>query len=229
MQPGGRLMLKIVLMMVFWSAVMAALVMVPARSLAYPGAWVFVATFFVEGLAITLWMAKHSPSLLRERMSPPIQKDQKPWDRIFLVLLIVGFLAWMAFMGWDAARTGFDAVPLWLQALGGVLNAAYMAGVWWTFRENAFAAPVVKIQAGQTVIDTGPYAHVRHPMYASALLFFLGLPLLLGSWLGLVGSAVLILAIACRAVGEEAALREGLAGYDAYAARVRYRLIPGIW
>jgi protein-S-isoprenylcysteine O-methyltransferase Ste14 len=79
------------------------------------------------------------------------------------------------------------------------------------------------------VIDTGPYAYVRHPMYASATLFFLSLPLLLGSWWGLVGSVLLTLAIAWRSIGEEAALREGLQGYDAYAARVRYRLIPLVW
>lgn len=222
-------MLKIVLKIAFWSAVMGAVIMGPARTLRYPGAWGFVALFFVGGLLITLWMAKHSPSLMRERMSSPVQRTQKSWDKVFLVVLMVGFTGWMAFMGWDAARAGFHAVPAWLQVVGGVLMAVYMTGVWRTFRENAFAAPVVKIQEGQKVIDTGPYAIVRHPMYASALLFFLGLPLLLGSWWGLIGSAVLTLAIALRAVGEEAALREGLAGYDAYAARVRYRFVPLIW
>jgi protein-S-isoprenylcysteine O-methyltransferase Ste14 len=222
-------MLKIVLQITFWSAVMGALAMGPARRLDYPGAWGFVALFFIGGLAITLWMAKYSPSLLRERMSSPVQREQKPWDRVFLVAMMLGFLGWIAFMGWDAARSGLHAVPAWLQVTGGLLTALYMAGVWWTFSANAFAAPVVKLQQGQKVIDTGPYAHVRHPMYASALLFFLGLPLLLGSWLGLIGSAVLTLAIALRAVGEEAALREGLPGYDAYAARVRYRFVPLIW
>lgn len=99
-------------------------------------------------------------------------------------------------MGFDAARTGFTAIPIWLQVLGVVAILVNAAGTWWTFRENSFAAPVVKIQKDQRVIDTGPYAMVRHPMYASALLLFIGIPLLLGSRLGLVFSAVFILAIA---------------------------------
>jgi protein-S-isoprenylcysteine O-methyltransferase Ste14 len=88
---------------------------------------------------------------------------------------------------------------------------------------------VVKIQEGQRVIDTGPYAIVRHPMYTSGLMFFIGLPLLLGSWIGLAFSALFILGIAWRAVREERVLRAELSGYDDYAARVRYRFIPFVW
>jgi protein-S-isoprenylcysteine O-methyltransferase Ste14 len=107
--------------------------------------------------------------------------------------------------------------------------AVNMLGTWWTFRENAFAAPVVKIQKDQKVIDTGPYAIIRHPMYASALFFLIGMPLLLGSWLGLAFSVVFILGVAWRAMHEERALSAELSGYQDYAARVRYRLIPYVW
>ena len=208
---------------------MAALILWPAGTPAYPGAWAFIALFALGGLAITFWLSKHSPNLLRERMASPVQRDQKPWDRVFLVLFILAFCGWIAFMGWDAARTGFTAMPPWLQALGGLGMTMYMLGTWWTFRENAFAAPVVKIQEGQRVIDTGPYAIVRHPMYASVLLFFIGLPLLLGSWFGLVFSALFILGIAWRAVQEERVLRAELSGYEDYIARVRSRLLPFVW
>ena len=219
-----------VLIQVFlWTVFMGALVLWPAGTLAYPGGWVFIALFAIGGVAITVWLKKHNPRLLRERMSSPVQREQKPWDRVFIAILIPGFLGWLAFMGWDAGRTHFSAVPSWLQALGGLGMIMYMAGTWWTFRENTFAAPVVKIQRDQKVIDTGPYAIVRHPMYASALLFFAGLPLLLGSLWGLGVSALLVLAIAGRTVREEQALREGLTGYDAYAARVRYRFVPFVW
>ena len=142
---------------------------------------------------------------------------------------ILGFCAWMAFMGWDAARTGFTAVPVWLQVLGALFIVANGAGTVWTFRENAFAAPVVKIQEGQKAIDTGPYAFVRHPMYTSTIFLLIGLPLLLGSWTGLALSLVFILGVAWRAVHEEGALRDELQGYSDYAARVRYRLIPHLW
>jgi protein-S-isoprenylcysteine O-methyltransferase Ste14 len=207
----------------------AALILWPAGTLAYPGAWVFIGLFAAGGLAMILWLSKHSPSLLRERMASPVQRAQKPWDRVFLVLFMPGFVGWLALMGWDAARTGFAAVPLWLQALGGLAIAINMLGTWWTFRENAYAAPVVKIQEGQKAIDTGPYAIVRHPMYTSALFLFIGVPLLLGSWLGLAVSALFILAIAWRAVHEERVLRAELSGYESYAARVRYRFIPFVW
>jgi protein-S-isoprenylcysteine O-methyltransferase Ste14 len=212
-----------------WTVFLAALILWPAGTLAYPGAWAYMALFTIGGVAMVLWLSKHSPSLLRERMASPFQRAQKPWDRVFLVLFILAFLGWMAFMGWDAARTGFRAVPLWLQVLGGIGVAVNMLGTWRTFRANVFAAPVVKIQEGQRVIDTGPYAIVRHPMYTSALFLFIGTPLLLGSWLGLAGAAILILALAWRAVGEEGVLRTELRGYDDYAARVRYRFVPFVW
>ncbi len=212
-----------------WTVLMAVLVFYPAGTLAYPGGWGFVVLFAAGGVATVLWLSKHSPSLLRERMASPIQRAQKPWDRVFLMLFMLAFFAWMAFMAWDAARLGFAAVPPLVQVAGGLLIVIEMLGVWWTFRENAFAAPVVKIQEGQRVIDSGPYAIVRHPMYASALLLFIGIPLLLGSWLGLALSAILILGIAWRAVREERMLRAELRGYEDYAARVRYRIIPFVW
>jgi protein-S-isoprenylcysteine O-methyltransferase Ste14 len=212
-----------------WTAFIGGLILWPAGTLAFPGAWAFIGLLGASGTAMILWLSKHSPSLLRERMASPVQRTQKPWDRVFLMLFMLGFLGWMAFMGWDAARTGFNAVPLWLQVLGGFGIAINILGTWRTFRANAFAAPVVKIQEGQRVIDTGPYTIVRHPMYASALFLFIGIPLLLGSWLGLALSAILILAIAWRAVREERVLRAELSGYEDYAARVRYRFIPFVW
>jgi protein-S-isoprenylcysteine O-methyltransferase Ste14 len=222
-------MLVIQLTVLAWTLLLAVLILWPAGTLAFPGAWIFVAVFGVSAVVTTFWLSKHSPSLLRERMALPLQRDQKPWDRVFLVVLMLGFAVWLPLMGWDAARTGFTAVPPWLQAVGAIAVVLNMVGVWWTFRENAFAAPVVKIQEGQRVIETGPYAVVRHPMYASGLLFFIGVPLLLGSWLGLVLAALFIFGIAWRAVQEEKTLRTELPGYADYAARVRYRFIPGVW
>jgi protein-S-isoprenylcysteine O-methyltransferase Ste14 len=101
----------------------------------------------------------------------------------------------------------------------------------WTFAANSFAAPQIRLQAerGQRVIDTGPYAFVRHPMYAGGAVYLLGMALLLGSWWGLLGAALLIVTFGLRAVGEEKMLRAGLAGYEDYARRVPYRFLPGVW
>jgi protein-S-isoprenylcysteine O-methyltransferase Ste14 len=211
------------------TVIVGALVLVPARTLAYPGAWAFLAIFTAGGVGVTVWMARYSPSLLRERMSSPMQREQKAWDKVFLTVLIAGFGAWLALMGWDAARSAFAAVPPWLQAAGAFGVAFYMLGAWVTFRENAFAAAVVKVQESHRVIDTGPYSVVRHPMYASALFFFAGIALLLGSWLGLALAILFMLGIAWRAVREEGVLMAELPGYADYAKRVRYRFVPFVW
>jgi protein-S-isoprenylcysteine O-methyltransferase Ste14 len=225
----SRLHLRAILVSVLWFVFIGALVFWPAGTIAFAGGWAFIILLVGSGLAITSWLAKYSPGLLRERMGAPVQRDQKSWDRIWSPLFVLGFCVWIAIMSRDAARTGFTAVPIWGQVLGGLGVVACMLGSWWTLRVNAFAAPVVKVQEGQKVIDTGPYSVVRHPMYASALPLFVGLPLLLGSRLGLALSVVFVVAIAWRAVQEEGVLRRELPGYDEYARRVRYRMIPGIW
>lgn len=217
------------LQLVAWTAFLAVIILWPARTLAFPAGWLLIALFGFGGLAMILWLNRASPSLLRERMSPPLQRAQKPWDRVWLLLFVIGFYAWLAFMSHDAARTGFNAMPVWLQLLGLLAIAANGAGTWWTFRENSFAAPVVKIQENQRVIDTGPYSIVRHPMYASALFLFLGIPLLLGSWMGLALSLLFVAGLAWRTLHEERTLRAELPGYGAHADRVRYRFVPRVW
>jgi protein-S-isoprenylcysteine O-methyltransferase Ste14 len=114
---------------------------------------------------------------------------------------------------------------------GFVMYLLSMAFIMWVFRENSFAAPVVRVQAerGHHVISTGPYAIVRHPMYGSIMLFFFGVPLLLGSWWGLLIAPLFVVLFAVRTGIEERALAADLPDYADYAARVRYRLLPGLW
>jgi protein-S-isoprenylcysteine O-methyltransferase Ste14 len=99
------------------------------------------------------------------------------------------------------------------------------------FNENSFAAAVVRVQAerGHRVVSSGPYALVRHPMYSAAVLFMIGVPLLLGSWWGTAMSPIFVVLFAIRTRIEESTLAAGLPGYADYAARVRYRLVPGLW
>lgn len=212
-----------------WMVFMAALLFWPAGTFAYPGAWALLVIFAIGSGTFIVWLSQYSPELLKKRMGSPLQPGQARWDKIFISLIIVTFCAWLVFMAWDAARTGFTAVPPWLQGVGALCIILEFAGCAWTFNANAFAAPVVNIQEGQKIIDTGPYALVRHPMYTSALLFFLGVPLLLGSWHGLWISILLSLALAWRSVHEEDTLRHQFADYDTYSRRVKYRLVPGVW
>lgn len=209
--------------------VMGATLFASAGSLSWPGAWIFLAEMGVSSVWLGLWLARHDRALMAERLGSPVAKGQSPWDRVFMVGAMASFIAWMAFMGWRW-RAGHGAdVPAWLQVVGFALIAGCMGVSFLTFRANSFAAPVVKLQSDQTVATGGPYRYVRHPMYAGALLYFLGVPLLLGEWRGLVLTPFLIVGLAARAVGEERVLRAGLAGYAAYASRVRYRFVPLVW
>jgi protein-S-isoprenylcysteine O-methyltransferase Ste14 len=137
----------------------------------------------------------------------------------------------MGFMAADAARWRWSAMPFFVQLTGcGLLLAAFLL-MYWTMRTNSFAAPVVKIQKerGQTVITTGPYAIVRHPLYFGVLFYTAGTSLVLGSWWGLATVPIIAVLFGIRIGVEEKTLRAGLEGYDDYARRTRWRLIPFVW
>jgi protein-S-isoprenylcysteine O-methyltransferase Ste14 len=148
-----------------------------------------------------------------------------------MLVMIVIWHGWIVLMALDVKRWRLSEAPDWVMYVGAVLIPLGFLAVLRTFRENSFAAPVIKIQKerGQKVIDSGPYALVRHPMYAGALLYLLGTPLVLGSWIGLAALPVIVVLLIARIFIEESTLRRGLPGYSEYMSRVRYRLVPGIW
>jgi protein-S-isoprenylcysteine O-methyltransferase Ste14 len=214
-----------------WYGVIGLMLFLAAGTVDWPAAWIFLAVMIVLSLVGGLWLVRHDPALVQQRLAPPIQRDQPTADKILLTVIILVIFGALVLMALDAVRFGRSSVPTWVQAIGGL---TLLLSVWISFRtlcENSFAAPVVKIQKdrGQTVITTGPYRHVRHPMYAGGLLFLVGTSLLLGSWWGLAAVPVLAVLLGIRIRIEEKALRAGLEGYDDYAQRVRYRLVPLIW
>jgi protein-S-isoprenylcysteine O-methyltransferase Ste14 len=216
---------------VLWLAGVGALLFVSAGTVRWPGAWVFLVEFGGGNLAIELWMARHDPELLAERRSSLVQHGQPSWDKVYTTTIALLWFAWFPLMALDAVRFQASHVPSWLQVIGGIILAASLFILYLTYRENSYAVPIVKIQKErrQKVVTTGPYRYVRHPMYASGILCYLGIPLLLGSWYGLAMAAVMVVLLAIRAVREERLLQPELDGYSDYAARVRYRLIPLIW
>jgi protein-S-isoprenylcysteine O-methyltransferase Ste14 len=222
---------RLIIQTVLWIAGMAALLFIPAGTVNWPGGWVFLAEMAGGGISIGLWLAKYDPGLLAERLSPVIQRNQPASDKLLIAAIIPLWCTWMVLMPLDSMRYRFSHVPVWLQGIGALGPTASLYIAYSAFRENSFAAPVVRIQKerGQNVVTAGPYRYVRHPLYAGAILFFLGTPLLLGSWYGLAMTPILIVWLAVRVVIEERTLREELEGYDEYMAKVRYRLIPGIW
>jgi protein-S-isoprenylcysteine O-methyltransferase Ste14 len=207
-----------------------SLLFASAGTLDWLAAWVFLVTSAIVGPAAGLWLARVDPALLEERLRPPVQKDQPAADKKFVFVFGVTALIWFVAVGLDR-RLHLSNVPLALQAVGLAMYLVSTAFVMWVFRENSFAAPVVKVQSARDhhVVSTGPYAFVRHPMYSGITLFFLGVPLLLGSWWGAAIALLFVVLFAIRTRIEERALIDGLPGYADYAARVRYRLVPGIW
>ena len=202
----------------------------PAGTLVWHAGWVFLALFFSFYLAITIWLYRHNPGLLQERMRLRTS-DQLAWDKVLFPLLMIIPFAWLMFMSFDAVRFHWSPLPVWLEFVGVVVLLCSFYLLFLTFRENAYLSPVVRIQEerGHMVVSTGPYHYVRHPMYAAMLVFVVGTSLLLGSGYGILLALLFMVLLARRAVLEERTLREELHGYAAYMTQVKYRLIPYVW
>jgi protein-S-isoprenylcysteine O-methyltransferase Ste14 len=221
---------KLLLQNSVFVVLMGALLFASAGTLHWPGAWVYLATSAVLGPACGLWLARTDPGLLAERLRLTARDEQPAADKKFMLVFVAAAFVWFVVMGLDQRMHG-SYVPPVLQALGLAMYLLSTGFIMWVFHENSFAAPVVKVQAERHhhVISTGPYAWVRHPMYGSIMLFFVGVPLLLGSWWGVAMAPLFFVLFAIRSRIEERALIAGLPGYADYAARVRYRLLPGLW
>jgi protein-S-isoprenylcysteine O-methyltransferase Ste14 len=213
-----------------WIAAMGALLFAPAGTLRWAAAWVFLATMMIIGLSAGSWLASTDPELLAERMRLTARDEQPAADKLFVPVIGGAFLIWFVTIGLDHRIDGSD-FPIVLQALGLALMLVSTVFIMWVMRENSFAAPLVKVQRerGHHVVSSGPYAWVRHPMYSGAILFFVGIPLLLSSGWGLAISPLFIVLFAVRTGIEERTLTADLPGYGDYTARVRYRLLPGVW
>ena len=192
---------KLLLQNVIWIAAMGALLLLPAGTLHWPGAWVFLATIAILGISGGLWLARSDPELLAERMRPMMQNDQPAADKKFMVVFGTTALIWFLAIGLEK-RMHASGIPVAVQALGLAMLVFSSGFIMWVMRENSFAAPVIKLQTerGHRVVSTGPYAFVRHPMYSGAVLFFVGAPLLLGSWCGL-GHVAAVRRAVCRSRG----------------------------
>jgi protein-S-isoprenylcysteine O-methyltransferase Ste14 len=204
----------------------------PAGTLDWWRAWVIVGLAFLGAVGATVSLSRGHRSLLEERMKLPVQPGQPVADRILLLLLVVTFIGSLVFTSLDVFRLHVMPRPGPLVSSAGLLM---FAGGWWleylALRENAFAAAVVRLQEerNHSVIATGVYSIVRHPMYAGGIALIVGLPLWLESYAGAMLAGLSAATLIVRIFFEERFLRRELAGYAAYTERVRYRLIPFLW
>lgn len=201
------------------------LLFLPAGTWAYPGGWLFTGLLFVPMLFFGIFLFWKAPELLKKRLNTKeTQKDQVLVIALACVLFVAAFLV----AGLDF-RFGWTAVPRWLTIAAAVLMLLSYGLYMEVMRENAYLSRTVEIQEGQTVIDTGLYGIVRHPMYTATILLFLSMPLVLGSWISFALFLLYPVVILLRIRGEEALLERELSGYREYKEKVKYRLLPFIW
>lgn len=208
--------------------VLSLCLFVPAGSLRYREAWAYLALFGACSAAITLYLQRNDPVLLRRRAVAGPTAEAERSQRLVQAVASLAFVSIFVLAGLDH-RLGWSRVPALLIAAGGALVVLGFAVVFLTFRENSYTSATIEAAKGQPVVDTGPYAVVRHPMYAGALLMLLGTPPSLGSYWALPAVLVLAAAIVARLLLEERFLSRRLPGYDAYRRAVRYRLVPFVW
>jgi len=225
------LLTRLVVVTTVFFAILAAFMLKVAGRIDWFEGWFFLGEFYLICMLLGLWLYGFDRKLLIERLQPVLQAEQENWDKILMAAGTVLTTAWITLMALDGGRWHLHSFPLWLEAIGALLLAACGAIVYLVFRENTFAAPIVRLQIERDhkVVSTGPYSLVRHPMYMGTMCFFVGVPLLLGSLYGLYFLPLLVTLLAVRIVLEERTLVSKLPGYEQYAQKVRFRLLPGIW
>lgn len=222
----GSFLLKIAVSVVFMASIFVA-----AGTINWPRIWFFLGFYFIAVSALLIWLKRHDPGLLKERMSVAGKKDVKGWDKIIISVYTILLLLMFLVAPLDAVRFRWSRVPPSLQWLAFLGIFASGLIVFWAFRENAYLSGFVRIQSdrGQTVCTAGPYRFVRHPMYLAIILAVLCLPLFLGSLYSLILAGLIAALFVLRTFLEDKTLRRELPGYAEYAARVRNKLIPKVW
>ncbi len=200
----------------------------PAWTLDYWQAWVFIIVFMVSVSAIGVYLSIKDPELLERRKKIGPAAEQSTGQKIFISIALVGDFAILVFSAFDH-RFGWSQVPAYVSLAGDVLVALGLFIDLLTFKENSYGGSNIQTVEGQRVISTGPYALVRHPMYFGVLVLLVGVPPALGSWWGLALVALLTPALGWRILDEEKTLKKDLPGYADYMQKVRYRLVPYLW
>ena len=208
--------------------VTGALLFLPAGTFDYWEAWVFIAVFIACNIPLTIWVAINDPQLLERRMRAGPTAEKEKSQKIIMTIAFLAFAGEVVIPALDR-RFGWSDVPTSVVILGNALIAISYVGFYFVFRENTYGAATIRVEENQRVISTGPYAVVRHPMYAAALVLMLGVPLALGSWWGLLAFALGVPALVWRIIDEERLLKRDLPGYAEYAQKAPFRLIPGLF
>jgi protein-S-isoprenylcysteine O-methyltransferase Ste14 len=223
---------KLILGVVWTVCTYGAVLFLPAGTLHWWRAWVFLGVLTVLTIATMVGVLRTRPGLLKERYKGLIQKGQPPVDRVLVLLFLAAYMGSLVFIPLDVFQYHLLPKPsVWVSSFGLVLVVVGWVIISLVFRENAFAAPVVRhqVEREHKVVDTGVYSIVRHPMYLGIFIMNVGTALWLESYAAALLAIVPMCVLAVRILFEERFLREELQGYDSYIEKVRYRLIPFVW
>lgn len=211
----------------------AVALMWPAGTFLWWEAWVLVVLWSLYGLVVINDLIDKDPDLLAERLKLiPLQKEQKSWDKVLMLLFFIAGIGLYILPGFDVIRYEWsDPLPLWSRVTAMLVHLPCFVLLWWIMRENTYLSQVVKVDKarGHKVITSGPYAYVRHPLYTVAIILLFAVPIALGSRFSLIVSLFLTLLLIVRTYLEDRTLHIELEGYPEYAKQTIYRLIPGIW
>jgi protein-S-isoprenylcysteine O-methyltransferase Ste14 len=224
----NKLIIQTVSTFLIGGMALGVLLFLPAWTFNYWQAWVFIVVFLMAVNGIGLYLSLKDPALLERRKKFGPTKEQSLGQRIAISIGILALLGALVFCAL-AHRFGWSPVPAYVSLAGDVLVALGLMINLRVFRENSYGGSTIETVAGQSVISTGPYARLRHPMYAGVLLMITGIPLALDAWWGLAIIAGGAPGLIWRILDEEKFLKKDLPGYVEYTHRVRYRLIPYLW
>jgi protein-S-isoprenylcysteine O-methyltransferase Ste14 len=205
-----------------------ALTFISAGTIHFWQGWLFWLSFLTSSISIGVYLMKRSPALLKRRMRFGPRAESRPRQKIIVAIIVLMFVALAIVPGLDH-RFGWSWVPAAIVIIANMLIIVAFGLFFLVFRENTFAASTVTVEQGQHVVSSGPYAHVRHPMYAGAAVLIFSMPIAMGSLWGLLAAAIATPALIARILDEEHALSMELPGYDDYRQAVPYRLIPHVW
>lgn len=222
---NGKLLAEALIKFFCGLLMVGLLIFLPAGTLQYTYGWLFVGLLFVPMLIAGFVMLAKSPDFLKKRLDA---KEKQATQKGVLGFAALMFIAGFVVAGLDY-RFSWSKMPLWVTVTASVLFLLAYILYAEVMRENAYLSRTIKVEEGQTVVDTGLYGIVRHPMYAVTILLFMMIPLVLGSWYALIAFAFYPAIIIVRLNDEENLLTKELPGYEAYKKKVKYRLIPFIW
>ncbi len=197
----------------------------PAGSLNYWQAWLFMVTLFIPFFFLAIYFLKHDPELLKRRMK---FKEKEAQQILIIKLANIFFFIGFLIPGFDY-RFGWSNVPVFLVVLSNLVIFAGILLIFFVYKENSYTSRIIHVEKRQKVVTTGPYSIIRHPMYLGVIMMFISIPTALGSYWALLFFIPVIALIFFRTLNEEKVLLRDLKGYAKYMQKVKYKLVPGVW